>query len=79
MPIGNYTTPIPDDVSNFDELFSCEAIHHSEFSNPFLVNAFSRIPILGKVPNMSEISDLPKQFDLLNRHVDIEKISSAMT
>ncbi len=72
--LNNYQSPIPKNLFSMEDICQHREVINSEYSNAFIINKFSKIPILGNIPHISESLDLHEQFNILNCHVDLESI-----
>jgi dethiobiotin synthetase len=75
---NGYEPPMPNDIRDLNQLKNCSGLENSELSNPFLVQAFSGSPILGRVPLVSDDANLKEQINIINCNVHIEKVISVL-
>ncbi len=75
---NNYQSSIPKDLSSIEDICKHNEAINSEYSNAFIINQFSKIPILGNIPHISESLDLHEQINILNCHLDLQKIIASI-
>ena len=76
---NNYLGGVPPDLDSLDEISQHAEAEDSQLTNPLVVQQFSGVPTLGKIPHIHDTSHLQEQINILSYHVDLDSIKTALT